>query len=353
MNAAQIRGISYYLPKKELTNEELVASFSGWTTDKIEQKLGIAVRPIAGPDETAADMAYYAGELLLDSGICRREEIDFVILCTQSPDYFLPTSACILQKRLGLSTRCGAFDFNLGCSGYIYGLAICKGLVESGLAKNVLLLTSETYSKYINEQDRSSRPLFGDGATATLINCAATAKPNEQESWIGPFELGTDGNGADMLIVPAGAHRLPASPETAIVQPDGHGSYRSKNQLFMHGSGIFAFIIDIIPPLIERYKQYSRDNHFNIDYYIFHQANRYILERLRELCEIEESVYFNDMMARGNTVSSSIPTAIVDAMQQKKIKPGDNSLLVGFGVGLSWGACLVRFPEHFQAIIPK
>lgn len=331
-----------------LGNEYLSSVFSGWTAEKITLKLGIANRPVAAPGETATDLAYHAGRRLLDSGICDPQSIDFVLLCTQSPDYFLPTSACILQERLGLSTRCGALDINLGCSGYVYSVAVAKGLIEAGLAKRVLLLTSETYSKYINELDRASRPLFGDGASASLIELDENASHSEQ--WLGPFEFGTDGRGADLLIVPAGGHRMSRSEETAKITPDGLGSFRSKNDLFMHGPGIFNFSINTIPPLVERMERLAQDKEIAIKTYIFHQANRYMLDRLRGLCGMSEERYYNKMTDCGNTVSSSIPIAMTDAWNEGFLKPEESCMLVGFGVGLSWGAALIRLPQHFRSI---
>ncbi len=344
LKSAQIRDISYYLPETTLDNDELAEVFADWSRTKALQKLGIDRRPIAAPGETALDMALLAGQRLFEQGKCKPEEIDFVLLCTQSPDYFLPTSACILQDKLGIPQTAGALDFNLGCSGYVYGLALCKGLIEAGMSKNVLLLTSETYSKYINKLDRTNRPLFGDGATATLIRAVETDSP---EPLIGPFVFGTDGKGADMLIVPAGAHRLPSNSETAVERPDARGSIRSQDQLYMHGSGIFVFAIDSVPPMVEQLLQISGKTREEIDCFVLHQANRYMLERLRELCQLDPARYFNDVLTRGNTVSSSIPIAMLDAREQGMLKPGDLAMLVGFGVGLSWAATLVRLPDDF------
>lgn len=341
---AEIQSVAYYLPSRTLDNAELVNHFPHWTAEKIVRKLGIETRPIAAEGETAADMAVAAAEKLLENGSCEHEEIDFVLFCTQSPDYFLPTTACVIHERLGLPKACGAFDFNLGCSGYIYGLSIAKGLIETGAAKKLLFLTSETYSKYINSDDRASRPLFGDGAAATLI----AAKPAKEES-IGPFVFGTDGGGADLLIVPAGGHRLPSSSETAVEHPDGKGSIRSLNQLKMHGPGIFSFAVDRVPPMIEELLQKAGKSREDIGTYIFHQANKYMLDRLQELCHLKGTNFFNDVLHRGNTVSSTIPIAIVDAWQNGLLKPNDWVMLVGFGVGLSWGATLVKIPNHFVA----
>ncbi|MCL2004776.1 MAG: ketoacyl-ACP synthase III [Planctomycetaceae bacterium] len=350
---AEIRSIAYYLPERLLNNAELVGHFPHWTEEKIVRKLGIETRPIAHETETAADMAVLAAENLLDNGSCEHEEIDFVLLCTQSPDYFLPTSACIIHERLGLPKACGALDFNLGCSGYIYGLSLAKGLVETGAAKKVLFLTSETYSRYINPDDRSARPLFGDGAAATLVAATEPTEKTVQEEPIGPFVFGTDGSGADLLIVPAGGHRMLPTEETAVEQPDGKGSVRSLNQLKMHGPGIFSFAVDRVPPLVEDLLQKSGKTRSDIGCYVFHQANKYMLNRLQELCNLRDANFFNDIMHRGNTVSSSIPIAMVDAWQSGVLRPGEWAMLVGFGVGLSWGATLVKVPEGFVACVPE
>ncbi|MDR0521138.1 MAG: ketoacyl-ACP synthase III [Planctomycetaceae bacterium] len=345
---AEIRSIACYFPCKTLGNAELVEQFPHWTAEKIVRKLGIDRRPIAGDGETAADMAVAAAEKLLENGSCTHDEIDFLLFCTQSPDYFLPTSACLIHERLGLPKACGALDFNLGCSGYIYGLSLAKGLIETGAAKKVLFLTSETYSKYINPDDRASRPLFGDAAAATLV--AATLPKNKtDEEPIGPFVFGTDGSGADLLIVPAGGHRLPASPETAVCSPDGKGSTRSLNQLKMHGPGIFSFAVDRVPPMVDELLQKSGKTREDIGCFIFHQANKYMLDRLQELCHLGGMNYFNDVMQRGNTVSSSIPVAVADAWQRGMLKPDVWTMLAGFGVGLSWGATLINLPKEFTA----
>lgn len=350
MKSAQIRAISCYLPEHQLGNDELVARFSGWTTEKMERKLGIVTRPIAADGQTATDMGVEAGKRLLESGAVDRNSVDFLVFCTQSPDYFLPTSACLIQERLGLPKKCGATDINLGCSGYIYGLALCKGLIEAGLAKKVLFITSETYSKYINEDDRASRPLFGDGASATLLEAVDEKETPSNNVWLGPFEFGTDGSGSELLIVPAGAQRLPISDETGVVRPDMRGNFRSQEQLQMRGPGIFNFAVDVVPPLVDSMQRTCRNASLSIDTYIFHQANRYMLDRLQELCDLGSARYYNNMRTRGNTVSSSIPIAILDALSERFFRPGESSLLVGFGVGLSWGACRVVLPDDFVAI---
>jgi 3-oxoacyl-[acyl-carrier-protein] synthase-3 len=338
---ARIRAIASHIPSGRLTNEELVDRFTGWTAEKMEKKLGIVSRPIIEDGKTAVDMAVSAGEVLFESGVCSPEDIDFLILCTQSPDYFLPSSSCIIQDRLGIPETCGAFDFNLGCSGYIYGLGMAKGLLETGQAQNLLLVTSETYSRYINPKDRVSRPLFGDAATVTLISADAP----EDSLPIGPFRYGTDGQGAGLLIVKAGGHRLPSSPETKKTKVDVRGNYHSDEEIQMSGPGIFNFAIERVPPLITAIQEDCAAQNLSIDSYIFHQANTYMLARLRELCGLKNERYYVNMRERGNTVSSSIPIAMLDADQEGFIHRGESVILVGFGVGLSWGACRVELDD--------
>ena len=191
--------IEYYLPEKIISNEELYLLFQGFEPDKVESKIGIRQRHIAGNNETVLDMAYQASLKVLQG--YDKSKIDFILFCTQSPDYILPTTACILQDMLGLSTSVGAFDFNLGCSGFVYGLSIAKGLIVSGACKEILLITSETYSKHMHQDDRANRSIFGDGATATILN-------QQDMDKIFKFEFGTDGKGKDNLIVKNGAAEI-------------------------------------------------------------------------------------------------------------------------------------------------
>ena len=345
MLSAQIFDIDYHLPSTMLDNSELARVFTGWTAEKIAKKLGIESRPVSAAGETALDLGVQAAKNLFDRGGCQPEDIDFLIFCTQSPDYFLPTSACVMQHQLGLRRDVGAVDFNQGCSGYIYGLSLGKGLIESGVARTVLLVTAETYTKYINVNDRSTRPLFGDGAAATLLRGVEVSPEEYALPMVGPFVFGTDGKNADMLIVPAGGHRQPQSKETAVEVMDANGNTRSRNQLYMNGQGIFAFAIDEIPPLIDRLLAKTSKTRDDVDCYIFHQANKYMLQRLQELSGLSGHNFFNDIRHIGNTVSSSVPIAMIHAAEQGMFKQGDMAMLVGFGVGLSWGATLVRLPD--------
>jgi 3-oxoacyl-[acyl-carrier-protein] synthase III len=329
---AKIRAIDIYLPENILTNEMLVQEYNEWTPDKIENKTGIKERHISGAGETALDLALKVCTNALTK--YDKNKIDFLILCTQSPDYFLPTSACILQNKLNLKTTIGAFDFNLGCSGYIYGLALAKGLISSSIAHNVLLVTSETYSKYIHPLDKTNRTIFADGATATIIEQSDT-------EGILDFVLGTDGSGANNLIVRNGALRNKINP-SPIDLTDEQGNIRNENNLFMDGTAIFNFTIEAVPKLFNEVLQKNNLTINNIDYVIFHQANKFMIEYLRKLVKIPKDKFYSNILHTGNTVSSTIPIALKDCLDNTTIKYGDKVLILGFGVGYSWGGTIIQ-----------
>lgn len=333
---AQLTAVAYHLPQAILTNAALEQEFSDWPAQKILDKTGIAQRHIAAPGETASDLAYHAAEKLFATHDVARADIDFLILCTQAPDYLLPSSACVLQQRLGLPTSCGALDINLGCSGYVYALAMAKGLIESGIRKKVLLLTADTYSKYINARDRSVRTLFGDGAAASVI---AAGAPQQA---LGPFVLGTDGSGANNLIVPAGGMRTARSAATASETEDASGNWRSQDDLFMDGAQIVQFTLGAVPRTMQELLTAAGKTLDDIDHVIFHQANKFMLDALRRKIRIPEDKFVIEIDTVGNTVSSTIPIAIARARASGRIQPGDTALLLGFGVGYSWAGTLAR-----------
>ncbi len=343
MPRAQISAIAYHLPEQILGNEELAALYSGWTAQSIEEKLGVRTRHVAARGETSSDLAVKAAAKLFERGPWGPEEVDFLLFCTQEPDHLLPTSACLIQDRLGIPQRAGSLDFNLGCSGFVYGLAMARGLIETGLAGKVLLLTANTYSKLIHPLDRATRPLFGDGAAATLIRRVDTA--DSAGPLIGPFVFGTDGSGGDLLIVPAGGQRLPRSAETAVEQTDSKGGVRSKDHIYMHGPGIFSFAVEVVPPLVDRLLKKADLQREDIDLFVFHQANKFMLETLRKQCELDPERFVVDIVDRGNTVASTIPIALLDAQNAGRLKPGARVMVVGFGVGLSWAGAIVMMPQ--------
>lgn len=331
MNEAYIKAIAYYLPDTVVTNEALVEEFPEWTVDKIASKVGVSKRHIAA-SEKISDMAVYAVEKLLkENSDIKKEDIDFIILCTQSPDYFLPSTACIVQSRLGLSTRCGAFDFNLGCSGYEYGLAIAKGLIQASIAKNILLITAEAYNKHIHPQDKGNKTIFGDGASASLISDMGFAR-------IGDFVLGTDGSEAENLIVKTGGCAYPEKLDDTKF--DDNGNPISTDYLYMNGGEIFNFTLRVVPSMVREVIKNNGLEMQDINLFVFHQANKFMLTHLRKLLRIDNDKFFINMEEVGNTVSSTIPIALADAQRQGLLK--GHVLIVGFGVGLSWGATVLE-----------
>ena len=336
---ASIQAIEYYLPEKIVSNQDLSAEFPDWTIDKIQGKTGICERHVSGAQECASDLAEAAARKLFTSGVCAPADIDYVLLCTQSPDYFLPTTACLLQSRLGIPTRAGALDFNLGCSGFIYGLGLAQGLIQSGQASKLLLLTAETYTKFIHPRDRSVRTLFGDAAAATLLT--ASPSPGVLRS---SYVWGTDGSGGENLIVPAGGLRRRCSPETAQAVCDENGNWRSPENLFMDGPEIFTFTLRTIPECVGQLLERSGKRLEEIDLFIFHQANQYMLEHLRKKLKIPQEKFYVWLASCGNTVSSTIPIALKHAVSEGRLRPGQTVALVGFGVGYSWGATLLEWP---------
>lgn len=335
---AAIRAMEYYLPEAVLSTDRLAAEFPEWTVAKIDATTGIACRHIAGAEETASDLAVEAAKKLFASGACTPRDIDYILFCTQSPDHFLPTTACLIQDRLGIPTTAGALDFNLGSSGFVYGLGLGEALICSGQARNVLLLTAETYSKYLNRRDRSVRTIFGDAATATLLTAADSAAP-----LLGPFVYGTDGAGGPNLMVPAGAMRQPRSQETAVEAEDEQGNVRAADNLVMNGPEIFNFTLERVPECIARLLEKSGTQLEQVDLFVFHQANRYMLEHLRKRLRIPPEKFVIAMGESGNTASSTIPIAIKSAAVAGQLTEKMLVMAVGFGPGYSWGATLIRY----------
>lgn len=330
---ARIQAISHYLPEAVLTNSDLKREHPDWDVEKAAGSTGVYSRHIAANDEIASDLAYKAALRLFDEYEIDRSEIDFVLFCTQSNDYLTPTTACILQDRLGLRSGVGAVDFNQGCAGFIYGLSLAKGLIIQGSAKKILLLTSETISKYLHHGDRSVRMLFGDGATASLI------VPSEEQG-IGDFVFGTDGRGFDKIILKRGGARFPYD-YTLADMPDGYGNVHNENNFYMDGQAIFLFSIKRGPAVIRELLEKTGESLSDFDYIIPHQANRLIVETIGRQLKVDSSKLIIDIAETGNTVSSTIPLVLSRAIISGKLKKGDKVLLAAFGVGLSWAATSV------------
>ena len=323
---ARIRAISTYLPATIEYNSELVAA-------RFIKKIGVKCRHICAVDEAAGDLAFHAAEKLFAEHELDRHEIDFILLCTQHPDHLGPHTAAHLQHRLGLKKSVGSMDIALGCSGYIYGLAVAKGLIETGLAKKILFITSSVYTKYINRADKSTRPLFGDGATATWLDGGA------QES-LRAFVFGSDGSRFDKLIIPVGGSRHMPRDNPEIFSTDENGNYRSNWEIFMDGMAITYFTLREVPPLVEKVLDAAKLTRADLDYCIFHQANKFMMTYLRDKAGLLDVPFHNDISETGNLVSGSVPLAIEQVVKNFGAENLKRVMLAGFGVGLSWAGCI-------------
>lgn len=334
---AVIQRVVSHTPERVLTNEELAARPGAFSAEEIFAKTGIRERRIAAEDQCASDLAAAAAERLFASGAAEPGDIDYLLFCTQSPDYFLPATACTLQQRLGIPRTAGALDFNQGHSGYVFGLSLAKGLIESGQANRILLLTGETYSKFIHPLDRSVSTVFGDAASATVVR-------NQQgAAGMSNFVFGTDGRGAKQLLVPAGGMRKPRSAETAEEKTDADGNVRSEENLYMNGREIFRFAISAAPRVVRNLIERSGWTVDEIDHIVLHQPNRFILDELVKRLKVpaEKVPYCFEHV--GNTVSSTIPIVLEHLVAEGRLRSGDKLVLCGYGVGYSWAGCTLEW----------
>lgn len=317
-----IQEIEYYLPEKIENLQIMKKEHPDWDTDSIYSKSGIDNRHISSENETVVDMAVLAAEKL--SIIERsKEDVNLVILITQTPDYLLPTSACIIQDRLGLKTSTAAFDINLGCSGFIYGLSVAGSLITAGTVTKGLLICSENYTKHIDKSDRTCRPIFSDGAAAIMISSCG------DNDALGPFEFGTDGEGYKDLIVSAAC-----IPDISDLKP---------GRLFMNGSKVFMFSMDAVPKCVNNLLKKAGMHADDIDLFVFHQASKLVMDNIIRRLDLPEEKVFINYNEIGNTVSASIPIALKHAQNRKLLKNGQKIMLVGFGVGYSWGGCILKW----------
>ena len=327
--SCSIKKIEYVFASTEVNNDHFKNLFPEYDFERFEKKVGIKSRYRCNSDENILTLAKQSCEKLFIHSNVKKENIQFLILCTQSPEFNIPTNSCVLQKELGLSNSIGTFDYNLGCSGYIYGLSIAKGLINSGQVENVLLVTSETYSKYIHQEDLLNQLIFSDSSSATLIE-------KSDEDGINEFIFGTDGSGYEKLIVRNNFFNKSINPKTSIY--NGFNKY-TDNNLYMDGPSIFNFTIQTIPRLLLDTLEKNNILVKEVDFFILHQANRFLIESIRKFANIGKDKFIIDMENYGNTVSSSIPIALKNTLLEHN-NPR-NIILCGFGVGLSWSSVLI------------
>lgn len=326
---AAIGPIAIHLPEKVESNADLQREHPDWDMELIGSKTGIDVRHVAGPDECSSDLAVVAAERLMQDHAIDPASIDYLLFCTQTPDYSLPTTACLIQERLGLNTSIGALDFNLGCSGYVYGLSLADGLIRSGVAKRILFLTAETYTKLIHPSDRSIRTIFGDAAAATLIEA------HDEPSFSG-FQFGTDGTGANTLIASRGGFRDPEH----MIRPRHRKRWPS--DLYMDGPSLISFTVGKIPDLVSAVCEHSQVPAEQVHRFLFHQATRKMLEQLHIVLNVDEQRLPIRLEGVGNTVSCTLPILIEQLRRDRQWDSSHANMLVGFGVGWSWAGCMWR-----------
>jgi len=337
MDPIQVRHIEYCLPDRTVTNDELCAQNPSWNIDHIFFRTGISTRRWARDGETAFDLGHAAAQKALEKSNIPVGSIDALIFCTQSPDYIFPSNSSLLHGRLGLRTSVAAFDLNIGCSGFIYGLAIAKSMMNAFGYKVVLLVTAETYSRYSHPQDKSTRTLFGDGGAATLLISESGAS-----DFIG-FELGSDGKKWDRLVIPAGGARTPRSESTSLPISDIQGNIRSADNGRMDGHAIYNLVGTDVAESIRTLMIRNQVTVADFDLFLFHQASKVVLDRIEECLGVPREKTFRNLKDLGNIGPASLPILMKDAESAGKLVRGNLVLLASFGVGMSWGSCIVRW----------
>ncbi|WP_375400976.1 3-oxoacyl-ACP synthase III family protein [uncultured Amnibacterium sp.] len=332
---AAITAIGVHLPDRVLTNDDLTREFPEWTIEKIAGKTGIDSRHIAGDDEYTSDLAIGAVRALEQQHGVDLSTIDHLIVCTQTPDHLMPGVSSIVHGAAGLPSSCGTVDLALGCSGFVHGLGLASALLDAGQAARVLLVTADTYSRLLNPADRGVRTIFGDAATATLLEPAAQGRGAHA------FVYGSEGAGAGALCVPRGGLRSGGLPMAAA--PEQRGLRESRFDLYMDGPAVFDFTLRVVPPAVEQVLIKAQVERGAIDTWVFHQANRFMLGHLRRKLGIPEDRFLIDLADVGNTVSSTIPIVLARALGRGELTSGSRSMLLGFGVGLAWAGAVMAW----------
>jgi 3-oxoacyl-[acyl-carrier-protein] synthase-3 len=338
--------VNYTLGSEHRTYEDIEQQFGTEAAAKVFKASGIRNRRIAAPGVCGSDLAFQSASELFERRPELRERIDLLVHCTQSPDYLMPTTACLLQDRLQLSKHCGAFDLNLGCSQYVYGLSVAHSMLVSGVARCALVTTGDTMTHTIHPRDRAILPILGDGGSASVLEF--TESDTNSSGFLG-FDLGTDGSGAKHLMLPASGFRQPHSAETALEVTDAEGNTRSAENFYMNGAADFHFAISVVPPTIHRLLEKLQLTLDDIDLVLFHQANQYMLDYLHKKLRIPPEKAFCYLENVGNTSGTTLPVVLSEAIKQNRVQAGSRVLMIGFGVGLSWGATVFHASPELVA----
>jgi 3-oxoacyl-[acyl-carrier-protein] synthase-3 len=323
-----ITHLAYYLPKNSLTHSELCDRFGFEHMERTLTNTGIVNRRVTVNDEIASDLAYNAAQNLISQHNIDKSSIDFLIFASQMPDYLLPTTACILQDRLGLNVDIGAFDLNLGCSQFVYAHSVAYSLVKSGIAKKVLVLTADTPSRIIDPNDYSVVPLFGDGATAAII------EPVEDNYGFKAFKFGTNGKEFRSLIwKSSGLRNLASCQEPYSTSPDF---------MSMDGQKVFLFTLKTVPASLKDFLAINSYSIEDIDFFCFHQASKMIVTSLEKKLNIPSSKINHVYQQIGNCGGSTVGISLCEGLKNSMIMPGSLVVMSAFGVGLSWGNCVYK-----------
>lgn len=331
-----VMDIAYQLPDRVIENSYFAAKYPKWNVAQTEKRTGVLRRHVAGSDETAYDIALKATIALLDRQPHLVDRLDAIIFCTQSPDYVMPSNAFLLQRDLGMKTQVLAYDYNLGCSGFVYGLLMASGFISTGIARNVLLVTADTYSKHISDDDRATRMLFGDGAAATWVAADGEAERVGIVPLISQFTdflCETDGRGWESVYIKSGAYREP---------PDRRHVPGYDDRMRMNGLQVLNFVSDRVPHQVRTLLENNGLRPQEIDHYYFHQASRVALDSLRRSLQLDPDKIHENLESVGNVVSASIPILIRDHFEKDSPEVGCSLLLGGYGVGYSWASLLAR-----------
>lgn len=335
-----IKALAYSLPERKLTHSDLCARFGAGTMEKVARVSGILERRTASEQECASDFAFSAAKLLIEETKLDVSSIDLLIFATQTPDYLIPTTACILQERLGLQKSCAAFDLNLGCSQFIYALATASAWISSKMAKRALVLCGDTPTRLINPKDRSAASIFGDAACAILLEA-----DSKNDSFA--FSFGTDGNGFDDIICPAFGMRNRAELFDEREFLDQDGNVRTKSNLHVNGFKVFTFAYKAVAECVEDVLQKNNLTKGEIDLFVFHQAGEKIVSAAASRLGLDAKKVYFKMHDVGNCGGASVPLALADAAMSGRLKSGMRVLLCAFGAGRSWGAAILDWSEDF------
>lgn len=320
--APRIAGIATCVPPRVFDNTRDTTAFTAEEVRKVKAMAGVAERRVVDPGVCTSDLCVGAAEALLAGTGVDRGSIDALVLVTQTPDYLMPSSSCLVQERLGLGIECAAFDLNLGCSGYPYGLWLAASMLSNPGIRRVLLLHGETPTLYADEADRSVSLLFGDAGSATLLDA-----PEDGSEW--SFVLRTDGAGANDLIIEAGGFR------------DRFNEDRRKHQVVMNGANVFNFTIRVLPELIRDTLELAGTDADSVDYFILHQSNQFIMNHICKKTRVPRERVPMVLDRYGNTGGPSVPLTITQGALERPADRPLRLLLLGYGVGLSWGSALV------------